>query len=260
MIHLLLVLDMKKSVGVELYKDHTITVSTELLISLVQTVLLMGKELHAGKPKGELREVEIGEIQIATLEKDSLVYIIIQDTYDNEPFTKRILESVLEEFHHSFLKENFTHGLSNEFQVKEKIKSLITTMLFPTHLLEETGNIVYQMLNKVPAMDTVFMADLDDGIIQKWAEGKGNIIQLLMEILSEIPFERSWIGESKLLYPMQIDGVEYSHEAWLIHRVGLTDFCLLARVYYNISERDGILELFEMTTNEIHNLILDDLG
>ncbi len=260
MIHFFLVLDREKSVGMELFNDGHYQISSELLISLIQTILLLGHELKAGKPKGELREVEIGDVQIATLEIDHLAYIVIQDTYDNEPFTKKTIEEVTNRYHKKLLNIDFVTGIPDEEKMKSEIAKLITTMKFPEEALGDVNKVIMNLQGKLPNLDTIFIADLDDGIIKVWNKGNGNVLTLLMEILSEIPFERSWIGESKLMDSVKIGDKNYINEAWLIHRIGLTDFCLLGRVYYNNTERNRVLEEFEKAVNEIHGIILQFLN
>ncbi|MFV2014779.1 MAG: hypothetical protein ACC656_05090, partial [Candidatus Heimdallarchaeota archaeon] len=90
-------LDREKSVGLEIYSDNTIHFQSDLLIGLVQALMLLGQEL--GESKGPLREAELGDYQISILSRDHMAYIAIQDTYDSEPFTKRILDGVLEKYH-----------------------------------------------------------------------------------------------------------------------------------------------------------------
>ncbi|RMG35130.1 MAG: hypothetical protein D6732_09870 [Methanobacteriota archaeon] len=255
MIHYLFVVDTSKSVGFEAYNDQKYSLPSELLISLIQSILLLGKQMDAGDPKGELREVEIGNIQISSIEKDHLAYIVIQDTYDNEPFTKKTLSNVIDRFHDDFLQSDFYRGIPNEEKIREEIKNLITTMAFPKSALPEIEKVFEREFKQMPNVDTLLIADLDDGIVNIWREGKGQIIQLLMEILSEIPFERSWIGESRLIAPKQFGTKNFQYEGWVIHRIGLSDFCILGRAYYNAPQRDDIIDLFERMSSEINTII-----
>lgn len=255
MIHYLFVVDTSKSVGFEAFNDHKYSFPSELLISLIQTILLLGKQMDAGEPKGEMREVEIGDIQIASVELDNLAYVVIQDTYDNEPFTKMTLQKVISKYHVTFLQSNFYHGIRNEEEIKTNIEQLITTMAFPKSTLPKIDKLFKEIFESKPNVDTFVLADLDNGIVKVWREGEGQILQLLMEILSEIPFERSWIGESKLRKPKKFDEEDFDYEGWIIQRIGKSDFCVLGRAYYNPNQRDDLIETFENLTNRIDIII-----
>ncbi len=255
MIHYLFVVDTSKSVGFEAFNDQKYSLPSELLISLIQSILLLGKQMNAGDPKGELREVEIGNIQISSIEIDHIAYIVIQDTYDNEPFTKKTLGKVIDRFHQVFYEANFTYGIPNEEAIKSEIQDLITTMAFPMSCLPDIENILEDNFRESPNVDTLLIADLDNGIVKIWREGEGQIIQLLMEILSEIPFERSWIGESRLISPKQFNSKKFNYEGWVIHRIGQSDFCVLGRAYYNAKDRDEIIETFERLSSSIDTII-----
>jgi hypothetical protein len=256
LIHLLLLLDRKKSVGLTLYDNGNISLHADLLIGLVQALMLLGEEL--GESKGPLREAELGKYQIAILSHDHLAYVAVQDTYDSEPFTRRILESVIEKYHDNFVVSNLNFKLTNEFQVKNDVAELLRTMKFPMDMIPELNPLVNEFLIATNDIcDTFMLADLDDGIVTTWKKPeREGIIKILMEILSEIPFEKSWIGETKLIDPIQIRDKTRSHEAWFISRIGLTDFCLMGRAYYNPGmERDMLASSLE----EIAQSILDRL-
>ncbi len=259
MIHLLLLIDRKKSVGLELFKDNTITFDSELLIPLIQSILLISQSFGNSKPKGELRELEIGDYQIGSYELDNLAYVIIQDTYDNEPFTKQILTSIINEFHDKFLSMDFSREIQGLGSIKERIVELTTTMKFPTQVLQSFQYRIKELLTRVQGVETIFLADLDDGVKHIWLRRENNIITVLMEILSEIPFERSWLGEVRLFKPIEFNGISYTHEAWIIVRIGLTDFCILARGYFNQSFRDIMLSEFESLAEEFNEEILKHL-
>lgn len=259
MIYLLLVLDKRKSIGIELFNSHQFSFDPDLLISLVQTILIMADEIDSHPPKGEIREIEIGAYQIGVIERGHLAYIFIQDTYDNEQFTSLIVKSVIDEFHQMLSEANLNYGLSNISEVRKRVNELLETMIFPEELIEHVDHIIENVLMKVPTIDTIYMSDLDNGIIKKWAVGSDSIIQLLNSILSEIPFERSWIGETKLYYPKRVNDVEKSHEAWIIQRVGMTDFCILVRCVFSPEDRDFIIETIEEAADEIQQKVFTKL-
>lgn len=255
MIHLLFVLDRRKSVGAELYNTELFHYDAGLLVSLVQTILIMAQEIDGGEPKGEIRELEIGQYQIGVIEKDHLSYIFIQDTYDNEEFTKNVVDYIIDEFHSVFLQINFNFGLPNEKNIRMRISHLLTTMHFPEKLLPELDKHMNEISVRLPTLDTLFLSDLDDGIIKLWQWGDENIVRILLTILSELPFERSWVGESRISFNDSRN--LYTHEAWVIQRIGMTDYCLLARVKYVKDQRNNIIDIFEEVADIIQELIFN---
>jgi hypothetical protein len=259
MIYLLLALDKNKSIGIELHNSKIFNFDSDLLISLVQTILIMSDEIDPHPPKGDIRELEIGMYQIGVIEKDHIAYIFIQDTYDNEQFTSMVVKSVVKEFHDLISKSNLNKGIKDHETIKKRVADLLQTMVFPKDLMGEVDEVIGDVLDKIPTIDTIFMCDLDDGVVKKWAVGSGNVVQLLKSILSEIPFERSWIGETKLFYPKKIKEYEKSYEAWIIQRIGMTDFCILARCVYSPEERDFIIETIESAAETIQEKVFSKL-
>ena len=79
------------------------------------------------------------------------------------------------------------------------------------------------------------------------------IIRILLEILSEIPFERQWVGESKLREQMQVASTPF--EGWFIYRIGETDFCILGRAYYQHNVRDKLISELEILSKKMLRLI-----
>ncbi len=254
-----MLLDRNKSVGVELYNNDIISLQPDLLIGLVQALMLLGEEM--GPAKGPLKEAELGKYQIAILSRDHLAYVAVQDIYDSEPFTSRILESVIERWHESFLGLNLNHHIDDKEKIKASVSRLLQTMKFPLHILPDIKPLIDEFLIATNDIcDTFMLADLDDGIVNIWKNPDNEgIIKILMEILSEIPFEKRWIGETKLIKPLVIDKQNRSYEAWFIHRIGLTDFCLMGRAYYNPGlERDRLVtRLEELSLNILKELTED---
>lgn len=256
----MLVLDREKSVGLEIYNDETIDFQSDLLIGLVQALMLLGQEL--GESKGPLREAELGDYQISILSRDHIAYIAVQDTYDSEFFTKRILEGVLTKYHHDFTLSNFNQKIENETEIRETVAELLKTMKFPTELLPELVPIIDEFMSSTNNVcDALFLADLDDGIVKIWyGDTNDPIIKLLMEILSEIDPERTWVGESKLFAPKVVQGQDRpaTHENWFMSRIGITDFCIMGRAYYSHGiESELLSKNIELLGDNMLNIIID---
>ena len=259
MIHRLILLDREKSIGKTLFDDGVIDLQQELLIGLIQALMMLGESL--GESKGLLREAELGELQLAILSKDKMAYCVIQDTTDNEAFTRRLLDGVIDEYHQAFMSQKISRNYKNEKEIKERIKVLLTSMTFPDELLEPVSLLVDSFMNTTSYMlDTLFLADLDDGVVKIFRRGENrNIVKILIEILSEINFERQWQGESKLFTPVILGGEERTHEVWVLHRIGITDFIIVGRAFYNPGiERENLISEVERLSESIQNLLLNN--
>jgi hypothetical protein len=209
--------------------------------------MLLSKEL--GPHKGELKETELGSYQIGIVARDHLAYVIIQDSLDNEPFTSKILNHVVDRFHLEFIEMELNEAFQLNERYKQEVAALIDTMKFPRHLLPDLEPLIQQFHIKTHNIcDSLFLTDLDDGLVQIFQESdhKG-IVSILLEILSEIPFERQWIGESELT------------AVWFIQRLGMTDFCIAGRAFYQPeTERQRLVHKIEQLTDEIHQILLTD--
>lgn len=259
LIHRLILLDRDKSIGKTMFDDGTIDLQQELLIGLIQALMMLGESL--GESKGLLREAELGDLQLAILTKDNLAYCVIQDTIDNEAFTRRLIDGVIDEFHQDFMTQSINRNYKNEEGIKERIKILLRTMTFPSKMLEPVGVLIETFMNNTSHMlDTLFLADLDDGVVKIFRRSENrNIVKILTEILSEIHFDRQWIGESKLFTPVIFGGDERTHEVWILHRIGITDFIIVGRAYYNPGlERETLVTEIERLSDSIQNLLLND--
>ncbi len=251
-IHKFFVMNLDIGLGITLYDDGLIEINDILLNSFVQAMMNFTKEF--GDPKGALREAEIGKYQLSILERDELVYVVIQDTYDNEPFTKKVLEKVLKKYHQFLRSIDFS---SPPLEMPKDIPELLQTMEFPREKMDVVNVSVNEFLTRSDGMiDTFFLADYDGGIIKIWKQPeKSTIITTMMELLSEIPFERYWIGETKLKKARDRPYWEGIHEGWFIWRIGLTDFCMLIRAFYTQKDKEKLVRDIEILEEQLNSIV-----
>ncbi|MCY3413730.1 MAG: hypothetical protein INQ03_18950 [Candidatus Heimdallarchaeota archaeon] len=253
MIHRLIVYNQESRKGLIVFDRQTVAIQNHLMVSLIDSMVILSKQL--GKvEKGHLKEIEVGKYQISLLDNEGLTYIIIQGSYDNELFTRRILNIVVEKYHQKFLDLTFTKDLAYEDMYQDELAKFIETLNFPDALLPIIDGYARDMLIRLNySLDLLFLTDLDNGISKVFTEPEveTGIITLLMQILSEIPLEKAWLGEYKI--PESNPEI---YEGWIIFRIGLTEFCVIARGNYPQHDRDMIIDTVEEFADLIHETYL----
>jgi hypothetical protein len=255
MIHKLIIFNIKSLNGFLVFDRSDVEVNVDLLVRLVSAMTVLSSNL--GDPKGELSEVEMGEYQIGMLTVDNFAYVVLQDKFDNEPFTSKILRNIIETFHDQLIEVSNTHEISKKLQ--NEIATFLETMKFPEVLIPQVNKLVETFqFDTLGACDVLFLADLDDGVVTHFTDSsEKDISVLLMEILSEIPFEKSWIAEMKSKQDPSDE--TRSHEFWVISRIGMTDFTILARGYYHqFIDNNNVIEKLECLCEDIHQLLMQD--
>ena len=258
MIHRLIVYNQDDHKGVTLYDNEKVNLDSELLIRLIQSMVMLSEEL--GPSKGAIKETELGRYQIGIVTRDNLSYVIIQDQYDNEPYTSKILNHVIDRFHPKLLDIELDDNYALNYEYKDRVSVLIDTMKFPREIIPSIQPLIDSFQIKTHNIcDTLFICDLDDGLVHIFDKPENDgIIAILLEILSEIPFSRQWLGESKLFSNNNEDEIG-THEVWFIQRIGMTDFCIMGRAYYTPeSERMNLVDKIEELTESIHQVVLSD--
>ncbi len=254
MIHRLIIYNRNNHKGLTVFNRGSIDIDSNLLLSLIESMLLLSMEL--GKvEKGYLKEIEIGRYQISLLDHFEYTYIVIQGTYDNELLTRRIINLVIDSYHEKLISLNFKHGLSVDDTYQEELGKFIMTLNFPDELLPVIEPLVEDLIIRLYGkVDLFFITDLDNGIanIFKQPDDGEGLITLLMQILSEIPLEKAWIGESRVEINSRGRKNE-EYESWIIQRIGLTEFCIMARAFYSSSDRDTIVLGIDEISDIIHD-------
>lgn len=255
MIHKLIIFNTETLNGFLIFDRSDVDLNVDLIVRLVAAMSIMSENL--GDSKGAISEVEIGEYQIGMVTVDNFAYVVLNDTFDNEPFTRKILNNIVEMFHEQLIEVSKYHEIDKKLQ--NEIATFLETMKFPDVLLPQVNQLVETFqFDTLGACDVLFLADLDDGLVTTFADSEdGKIKNLLMEILSEIPFEKSWIAEMK---SKQEEGEEQrSHEFWVINRIAMTDFTILARGFYQpLIDKTNIIDKLECLCEDIHQLMIQD--
>ncbi|OLS28845.1 MAG: hypothetical protein HeimC2_04460 [Candidatus Heimdallarchaeota archaeon LC_2] len=255
MIHKLIIFNTKTLDGIQIFDRSDVHLNVDLIVRLVAAMGIMSENL--GDSKGEISEIELGTYQIGIFTVDTLAYVVLQDKFDNEPFTSKILNNIVDLFHEQLIE--VSNNLEIDRKLKSEIATYLETMKFPDVLISEVNKLAETFqFDTLGACDVLFLADLDDGIVTTFANADDQkISNLLMEILSEIPFEKSWIAEMKSKQEMNEE--KRSHEFWVISRIGMTDFTILARGFYQpFIDKNNIINKLECLCKDIHQLLMQD--
>ena len=253
MIHKLLVFNNLNHNCSLLYDNGLVDLRHNLLIRLIKATIQLGQEMDKSLSIS-LQEIEIGKLQIGLLGKDNFTYIVVQDSLDNEAFTRRILDSIINEFHSKVANLAFLNEFDRIDNYQKGLSNFLNTMKFPQERLPSVDYIAEQFIQKISKCDTLFITDLDDGIVKVWKNTKdGSIVKILSEILSEMDIDKSWIGEIPQ-FPVSPGSLD--HEIWFIYRLEYSDFCLLGRSFYSDpNEREEFIYQVERLTQEIVSII-----
>lgn len=243
-----------------LFDDQELDINYDLLIRLVKAMNILTESLgtEVVYSKGALQEIEMGAYQIGIKSIDEFVYTIFQDMYDNEPFSSKILTQIIEK---TYPIARVAKNLNDSVPLlTSEISNIISTMKFPKSLLPKVQALVDKFhISTFQVVDTLFLADLDDGLVQIFSKKSGsNVISILMEIFSEIPFEKSWVAESNYFKNNGFTKDQNKSEIWFIYKLGLTDFTILGRGYitHEISY-DHLISHIEELTDSLHQLIIN---
>ena len=255
MIHKLIIYNTESLNGFLIFDRSDVDLNVDLIVRLVAAMSIMSENL--GDSKGAMSEIELGRSQIGIMTVDTLAYVVLQDKFDNEPFTRRILNNIVELYHDQLIEVSKYQEINKKLQ--NEIATYLETMKFPEVLIPRVKELAETFqFDTLGAFDVLLLADLDDGVVTTFSDtADKNISSLLMEILSEIPFEKSWIAEMRS--KQEEDEERRSHEFWVISRIGMTDFTILGRGFYQpFIDKNNIIEKLECLCEDIHQLLMQD--
>ena len=248
LIRMLLLYNRITSTGAILYRDNTLDMDPILLLRLIKSLTLLSSEMddQVSISKGMLKELEIGSMQISILDHDEFSYVIAHDTLDNEIFARRILDLIINKFHKEFETISLCKDLRYNDGYAGELGQFMETMSFPTDLIFELDPYFHSLICKFDFnLDTLILSDLDHGVVHQWLKPEENdVTEVLLEILSEINVEKNWLAETSSVDDNPADGYNrpVTHEFWLINKVEMTDFTLIARGFYDAKrDRDNML-------------------
>ena len=240
-IHQFIIYNRKASTGSLIFDDHTMKINMHYLMTMINSLNLLSADLDDDEEKGALQEIELGEYQISIVDHDELYYIAIQDALDNEIYSRHIINNIIYQFHPTFSKMKLSSQLDFDNSFVDEISDILQTLTFPSSLFRTLQLHVDRFLGSLDfELDTFFLSDLDNGIVTQWMIPEENdVSNTLMEILSEMAIDKTWLAEVHYDAMPEIDSFNRpaTAEFWVIQKVELSDFSIIARGYY-IPKRD----------------------
>ncbi|MBN1330804.1 MAG: hypothetical protein JXA54_15130 [Candidatus Heimdallarchaeota archaeon] len=232
MIHKLIVIDQRTTVGQILYDDGIVALETDLLTGFISALSAFAKCL--GEESIEFKGADLGEHRFSLITRDHLTYAVFQDLFDNEPFARMALKEIIDIYHDELMLLNLSIDTIRKSITKEII-NLIETEYFPLGILKFISKEIEFIISESSInFDLLFLSSINHGIIQVWRRPINPIImQQFLDTISKIPLEMNWLAEGKTsnfgLEDIKEDESEL--EAWMIKRISTTNYFLAGRAF-----------------------------
>ena len=251
MIHKIIVIDQRTTVGQILYDDGVVILETDLLTGFISALSAFAQCLV--EESVEFKGADLGDNRFSLISRDNLTYAVFQDLFDNEPYARLALKEIIDIYHDELMGINLSMK-SIRSSITNEITNLIETEFFPLSILNNINTEINETIEKSSInFDLMFLSSITNGIIQVWRRPiNPAIMKQFLDIISKIPLEMSWLAEGKT----QQNGDSNSNssnpelEAWMIKRVSQTNFFIAGRATAKTDEmKDGcsqkISEVFE---------------
>ncbi|NHK31041.1 MAG: hypothetical protein FK730_06790 [Asgard group archaeon] len=261
MIHKIIVIDQRTTVGQVLYDDKIVALETDLLTGFISALSAFAKCL--GEESIEFKGADLGHHRFSLITRDHLTYAVFQDLFDNEPFARLALKEVIDTYHDELLLLNLSLEPIRSSITKE-ISNLIEMEYFPVTILKKINiQIESLLITSGINFDLLFLSSISNGIVQVWRKPINPIImKQFLDIISKIPLEMNWKAEGKTSNYgiIGLDGEEPEFEAWMIKRVSTTNFFIAGRAIAKANENQEnfsshIAEVFEQITFKIEKAL-----
>jgi len=260
-IHKIIVIDQRTTVGQVLYDDKVVALETDLLTGFISALSAFAKCL--GEESIEFKGADLGHHRFSLITRDHLTYAVFQDLFDNEPFARVALKEVIDTYHDELLLLNLSLEPIRETITKE-ITNLIEMEYFPAAILKKINMQIESLIvTSGINFDLLFLSSISNGIVQVWRKPINPIImKQFLDIISKIPLEMNWLAEGKTsnYSIIGLDGEEPEYEAWIIKRISTTNFFVAGRAIAKYKENQEnfssyLSEIFEQISLKIEKAL-----
>jgi len=257
MIHKIIVIDSRTTVGQVLYDNGAVTLETDLLTGFISALSAFAKCL--GEKSIEFKGADLGDHRFSLITRDHLTYAIFQDLFDNEPFARLALKEIIDIYHDELSLLNLSID-SLRGSITKEITTLIETEYFPVGILKKINKKIESFIDDSDInFDLMFLSSINNGIIQVWRRPiNPSIMKQFLDIISKIPLEMSWLAEGKTSNYglLDLNGEEPELEAWMIRRVSTTSYFIAGRALtQNEESKEGFSTKISQVFEKVSELI-----
>jgi len=258
-IHKIIVIDQRTTVGQILFDDGLVLLETDLLTGFISALSAFAQCL--GEKTVEFKGADLGDNRFSLISRDHLTYAVFQDLFDNEPFARLTLKEIIDIYHDELMETNLSME-SIRSSITKEITTLIETEYFPVKILKSINADIEEIIVNSPiSFDLMFLSSITNGIIQVWRRPiNPGIMKQFLDVISKIPLEMSWIAEGKTPQNGFAGNDEENSdlEAWMIKRISQTNFFIAGRAIAKNNEmKDGcsqkITSIFESISDIVEN-------
>lgn len=261
MIHKIIVIDSRTTVGQVLYDNDVVALETDLLTGFISALSAFAKCL--GEKSIEFKGADLGDHRFSLITRDHLTYAIFQDLFDNEPFARLALKEMIDIYHDELSLLNLSIDTLRG-SITEEITALIETEYFPVGILKKINSEIETLISDSDVnFDLMFLSSINNGIIQVWRRPiNPSIMKQFLDIISKIPLEMSWLAEGKTNnYGLfDLNGDEPELEAWMIRRVSTTNYFIAGRAIAKAEQtKEGFSTKISQIFEKVSELVEDAL-
>lgn len=252
MIHKILVIDQRTTIGQPLYDDGTVILETDLLTGFISALSAFAQCL--GEEAIEFKGADLGNNRFSLITRDHLTYAVLQDLFDNEPFSRIMLKEIIDLYHNELVQINLASE-SIQKTILTDIASFIESETFPKTILKSLNKTIENILTESRLQfDLLFLGSITNGIIQIWRRPiNPHMMKLFLDIISKIPLEMNWLAEGKIKsFTPQVTTQIPEFETWIIKRISVTEFFIAGRATTKkIGSKDALTEICSVTIERI---------
>lgn len=257
MIHKIIVIDKRTTVGQVLFDNGVVALETDLLTGFISALSAFASCL--GEKSIEFKGADLGDHRFSLISRDHLAYAIFQDLFDNEPFARMALKEIIDIFHDELVTLNLSIDTIRK-SISNEITALIETEFFPISILNDINKEIEEIIDSSEfSFDLMFLSSITNGIIQIWRRPiNPTIMKQFLDIISKIPLEMSWFAEGKTSNYGFSDLNEDSSEleAWMIKRISTTNYFIAGRAIAKGNQaQNGFSTQLSTIFNKISSLI-----
>ncbi len=245
-----MVLDSGSGIGFELFDDDSIAVDSSLMTGLVGALIMFTDNLDRDY---EFEKAEIGALRILVIGHKGLSYVAFTDKFDNIAHTKKTMEKVIL-FIGDRLDDTVIFSYVPSPSIIDQIKLILSNS---TEFLQITNSV----LSSVHVLDNfeeiefnnLSLIHLERGLIHQFF-GEEDSMELLMNLCSQLPFEKDWVGESNVFF----QGNHSFKESLVLSRIYDTNYILAGKIIYATENKNQMLMLFYKIKTKIEHEYLTE--